>query len=255
MLVPGSASLKSMEDLKGRTLVTPDPDSITAVMVRAMFRGEKLHGDLEKEPSPTTVRVITTRYQDAGCGLHRERLRASRRDRRQRRRKGVDREGRQGAAAVAAGPDQADHRVDQVAGGRTAADPRRDADAAGLEARPRRARGRRPQGVRSPDANSRARRSRGWASSRPPRTGSTATVPVTGSAAPIRVRSKDAERHPRQSIVFGGSEQSLTRAVPPSTAAARVHVSAPPDATAPAFTCTGADGGFSLAVRYEAQAR
>ena len=65
LLVPGSAPLKSMGDLKGRTLVTPDPDSITAVMVRAMFRAEKLTATSEKEPSPTTVRVITTRYQDA----------------------------------------------------------------------------------------------------------------------------------------------------------------------------------------------
>ena len=54
-----------MEDLKGRTLVTPDPDSITAVMVRAMFRGEKLTATAEREPASTVVRVITTRYQDA----------------------------------------------------------------------------------------------------------------------------------------------------------------------------------------------
>ncbi len=47
--------LKSMADLRGRTLVTPDPDSITAVMVRAMFREQKL----------TDVKVVTTRYQDA----------------------------------------------------------------------------------------------------------------------------------------------------------------------------------------------
>jgi ABC-type phosphate/phosphonate transport system substrate-binding protein len=48
--------LKAMGDLRGRTLVTPDPDSITAVMVRAMFREEKLGSD---------VKVVTTRYQDA----------------------------------------------------------------------------------------------------------------------------------------------------------------------------------------------
>ncbi len=65
VLVPGTTPLKSMQDLNGRTLVTPDPDSITAVMVRAMFRGEKLTATAEREPSPTTVRVITTRYQDA----------------------------------------------------------------------------------------------------------------------------------------------------------------------------------------------
>ena len=65
VLTPGGTALKSMQDLNGRTLVTPDPDSITAVMVRAMFRGEKLTASAEREPSPGTVRVITTRYQDA----------------------------------------------------------------------------------------------------------------------------------------------------------------------------------------------
>jgi ABC-type phosphate/phosphonate transport system substrate-binding protein len=44
----------------------PDPDSITAWMVRAMFRTEKIpvvegRGD----PVLDTVRIITTRYQDA----------------------------------------------------------------------------------------------------------------------------------------------------------------------------------------------
>ncbi len=65
LMVPGSTAIKAMDDLKGRTLVTPDPDSITAVMVRAMFRAEKLTPTSEREPSPATVRVITTRYQDA----------------------------------------------------------------------------------------------------------------------------------------------------------------------------------------------
>lgn len=65
VLTPGSTPLKTMQDLNGRTLVTPDPDSITAVMVRAMFRGEKLTASAEREPAPGTVRVITTRYQDA----------------------------------------------------------------------------------------------------------------------------------------------------------------------------------------------
>ncbi len=64
-LMPANGTVKSMADLNGRTLVTPDPDSITAVMVRAMFRGEKLTATGEREPSPGTVRVITTRYQDA----------------------------------------------------------------------------------------------------------------------------------------------------------------------------------------------
>jgi ABC-type phosphate/phosphonate transport system substrate-binding protein len=65
LMIKSDAPLKTMDDLKGRTLVTPDPDSITAVMVRAMFRGEKLAATAEREPSPTVVRVITTRYQDA----------------------------------------------------------------------------------------------------------------------------------------------------------------------------------------------
>jgi ABC-type phosphate/phosphonate transport system substrate-binding protein len=65
LLMNSDAPLKTMDDLKGRTLVTPDPDSITAVMVRAMFRGEKLTATEEREPAPTVVRVITTRYQDA----------------------------------------------------------------------------------------------------------------------------------------------------------------------------------------------
>jgi ABC-type phosphate/phosphonate transport system substrate-binding protein len=65
LMIKSDAPLKTMDDLKGRTLVTPDPDSITAVMVRAMFRGEKLTATADREPPPTLVRVITTRYQDA----------------------------------------------------------------------------------------------------------------------------------------------------------------------------------------------
>jgi ABC-type phosphate/phosphonate transport system substrate-binding protein len=57
LLVKPESTLKSLADVKGRTLVTPDPDSITAWMVRAMLRGEKL-GDKD-------LRVRTTRYQDA----------------------------------------------------------------------------------------------------------------------------------------------------------------------------------------------
>ena len=38
MLMNANQPLKSMDDLKGHTVVTPDPDSITAWMVRAMFR-------------------------------------------------------------------------------------------------------------------------------------------------------------------------------------------------------------------------
>jgi len=65
MLMNANQPLKSMEDLKGRTVVTPDPDSITAWMVRAMFRTDKIATTDSRDPSPTTVRVITTRYQDA----------------------------------------------------------------------------------------------------------------------------------------------------------------------------------------------
>jgi len=50
-------SLKNIGDLKGTTIVTPDPDSITAVMVRAMLRDQKF--------GTSDVKVVTTRYQDA----------------------------------------------------------------------------------------------------------------------------------------------------------------------------------------------
>jgi ABC-type phosphate/phosphonate transport system substrate-binding protein len=49
--------IKSLEEIKGHVLVTPDPDSITAAMVRAMLRTGKF--------APGAVKVITTRYQDA----------------------------------------------------------------------------------------------------------------------------------------------------------------------------------------------
>ncbi len=65
ILMPASATLKGLPDLVGKTLVTPDPDSITAVMVRAMFRSEKLPTSEGRDPAPRAVRVITTRYQDA----------------------------------------------------------------------------------------------------------------------------------------------------------------------------------------------
>ncbi|MEP6657816.1 MAG: PhnD/SsuA/transferrin family substrate-binding protein [Betaproteobacteria bacterium] len=57
LMMNAGQPLKAMGDLRGHTLVTPDPDSITAVMVRAMFREEQL---TDKE-----VKVLTTRYQDA----------------------------------------------------------------------------------------------------------------------------------------------------------------------------------------------
>jgi len=65
LLVPKDSPLKALDELNGRTLVTPDPDSITAVMVRATFRAEKLAASEGREIKPTAVRVITTQYQDA----------------------------------------------------------------------------------------------------------------------------------------------------------------------------------------------
>ena len=71
LLIEASQPLKSIEDLKGRTLVTPDLDSITAAMVRAMLRVAKLPmieappKAATTAPDPGTVRVIATRYQDA----------------------------------------------------------------------------------------------------------------------------------------------------------------------------------------------
>jgi phosphonate transport system substrate-binding protein len=65
LLTNAGAPLKTLSDLRGNTVVTPDPDSITAVMVRAMFRTENLATTDAKPPPATAARVITTRYQDA----------------------------------------------------------------------------------------------------------------------------------------------------------------------------------------------
>ena len=65
ILAPKDSPLKGLEELKGRSLVTPDPDSITAVMVRAMFRVEKIPTNTDKLPVAGSVRLINTRYQDA----------------------------------------------------------------------------------------------------------------------------------------------------------------------------------------------
>jgi phosphonate transport system substrate-binding protein len=65
LMMSANQPLKTLDDLKGRTIVTPDPDSITAAMVRAMFRTEKLPLTTDKDVTPTAARVITTRYQDA----------------------------------------------------------------------------------------------------------------------------------------------------------------------------------------------
>jgi len=71
LLTNANGPLKSLDDLKGHTLVTPDPDSITAMMVRAMLRTANLPTTTAK-PGPdngkeiaANIRIITTRYQDA----------------------------------------------------------------------------------------------------------------------------------------------------------------------------------------------
>ena len=57
LLAKADEPVKDLSDLKGRKVVTPDPDSITAVMVRSMLRtGNVRTGDLK---------LLTTRYQDA----------------------------------------------------------------------------------------------------------------------------------------------------------------------------------------------
>jgi len=65
LLMNAGQPLKSLNDLKGHTIVTPDPDSITAAMVRAMFRADKVPLSTAKELTPAAAKVITTRYQDA----------------------------------------------------------------------------------------------------------------------------------------------------------------------------------------------
>jgi phosphonate transport system substrate-binding protein len=71
LLVTANEPLKSLDDLKGHTLVTPDPDSITAMMVRAMLRTGKMPSTTAKPDGAnakelaSSIRIITTRYQDA----------------------------------------------------------------------------------------------------------------------------------------------------------------------------------------------
>ena len=57
LLINKDQPYTKFDDLKGRTVVSPDPDSITAAMLRAMLRDQKF--------GATDVKVITTRYQDA----------------------------------------------------------------------------------------------------------------------------------------------------------------------------------------------
>jgi phosphonate transport system substrate-binding protein len=57
LLINKDQPYTKFEDLKGHTVVSPDPDSITAAMLRAMLRDQKF--------GSTDVKIITTRYQDA----------------------------------------------------------------------------------------------------------------------------------------------------------------------------------------------
>jgi phosphonate transport system substrate-binding protein len=58
LLANKDQAFAKLDDLRGRTIVSPDPDSITAWMLRAMLRDQKLKpGD--------DLKIITTRYQDA----------------------------------------------------------------------------------------------------------------------------------------------------------------------------------------------
>jgi len=57
LMVKPNDPAKALPDIKGRKLVTPDPDSITAWMVRAMLRSASIRND--------DLKVLTTRYQDA----------------------------------------------------------------------------------------------------------------------------------------------------------------------------------------------
>jgi ABC-type phosphate/phosphonate transport system substrate-binding protein len=57
LLAKADEPVKDLGDLKGRKVVTPDPDSITAVMVRSMLRTGNVRTD--------DLKMLTTRYQDA----------------------------------------------------------------------------------------------------------------------------------------------------------------------------------------------
>jgi phosphonate transport system substrate-binding protein len=57
LLINKEQPFTKLDELKGRTLVSPDPDSITAAMLRAMLRDQKIGAG--------EIKIITTRYQDA----------------------------------------------------------------------------------------------------------------------------------------------------------------------------------------------
>lgn len=56
LLAAPQQPFKEVHDISGRTLVSPDPESITTAMVKAMLRTDGLSAQ---------VKLITTRYQDA----------------------------------------------------------------------------------------------------------------------------------------------------------------------------------------------
>ncbi len=57
LLAKPDEPIEDLAHLKGRKLVTPDADSITSVMVRAMLSDQNVR--------PPDLKVLTTRYQDA----------------------------------------------------------------------------------------------------------------------------------------------------------------------------------------------
>ena len=56
-LVPGNSAIKSLADLKGKRIVTPDQDSITAVIARATMRDAGIKGENSE--------IKTVKFQDA----------------------------------------------------------------------------------------------------------------------------------------------------------------------------------------------
>ena len=57
LLINKDQPFTRLDDLRGRTVVSPDPDSITAAMLRSMLRDQKI--------GPGDIKITTTRYQDA----------------------------------------------------------------------------------------------------------------------------------------------------------------------------------------------
>ncbi|MBK9117975.1 MAG: PhnD/SsuA/transferrin family substrate-binding protein [Betaproteobacteria bacterium] len=62
---PGTTPLKSMRDLNGRTLVTPDPTRSPRSWCGRCSAARSSTATADRDPPATAVRVITTRYQDA----------------------------------------------------------------------------------------------------------------------------------------------------------------------------------------------